>query len=143
MKGASRLTRRMIFTAFTGIISVNRALTRSAVRRRRWLFPPLVRTTIPDPVMRNRFEVALWVLSLTFPSFTFLATAKLLRKKWRRLLSQLQINNTCIQKETFQKITRFWQSQVFWLVRLVWFQPLAFSCRAWRVRAPWSSLYLQ
>ena len=29
------------------------------LRRRRWLFPPLVRTSVSDPVRRNRFEVAL------------------------------------------------------------------------------------
>ena len=50
----------------TGIISLNCCLTRLGVRRRRWLLPPLVRTKIPVPVTRKRFEVALWVLSLYF-----------------------------------------------------------------------------
>ena len=44
------------------------ALVRLDVRRRRWLLPPLVRTSIPDPVRRKRLEVALWVFILYFPA---------------------------------------------------------------------------
>ena len=47
------------------------ALVRFEVRRRRWLLPPLVRTSMPDPVRRNRLEVALWVFSLICQTFCF------------------------------------------------------------------------
>src|SRR5258706_2112501 len=65
--GARRLMRLMILRATTGCISLKFALVRFEVRRRKWLLPPLVRTTLPEPVRRKRFEVALWVLSLVFP----------------------------------------------------------------------------
>jgi hypothetical protein len=42
---------------------------RSDVLRRKWLLPPLVRTNKPEPVKRNRFDVALWVFSFIFPDF--------------------------------------------------------------------------
>ena len=59
--------RLMILRATTGCISLKFAFVRFEVRRRKWLLPPLVRTTLPEPVRRKRFEVALWVLSLVFP----------------------------------------------------------------------------
>src|SRR5689334_15679690 len=62
--GARRFTRLMILRALTSSISDNCALVRFDVRRRRWLLPPLVRTTLPDPVRRKRLDVALWVFSL-------------------------------------------------------------------------------
>jgi len=41
-------------------------LVRFDLRRRKWLLPPLVRTILPEPVMRKRLEAALWVFSLYF-----------------------------------------------------------------------------
>jgi len=38
-------------------------------------FPPLVRNKTPDPVRRNRFEVALWVFNLNLPDFILRGTA--------------------------------------------------------------------
>src|SRR5260221_5371682 len=58
----------------TAIILPNNRLVRLAVRRRRWLLPPLVRMTLPVPVTRNRLAVALWVLSLYF--FTIISPAR-------------------------------------------------------------------
>src|SRR5215211_6827089 len=69
MLGARRFTRLMILRAFTSSISDNCALVRLDVRRRRWLLPPLVRTTLPEPVRRKRLDVALWVFSLVFVTF--------------------------------------------------------------------------
>lgn len=63
---------------FTGSISVKSCLVRLAVRRRRWLLPPLVRTKIPVPVRRNRLEVALWVFSLYLVVRCFRGTVLLL-----------------------------------------------------------------
>jgi hypothetical protein len=37
--------------------------------------PPLVRTTLPDPVTPNRFDVALWVFSLYLATFLLAGTA--------------------------------------------------------------------
>jgi hypothetical protein len=82
MNGARRLTRWMMPSPLTGSISDNSFLVRSEVRRRRWLLPPLVRTSMPDPVMRNRLLVALWVFILNLPSLVDLrGTAKLLSIK--------------------------------------------------------------
>src|SRR5512138_449929 len=67
MLGARRLTRLMILRPFTSSISDNCTLVRFDVRRRKWLLPPLVRTTLPEPVRRKRLEVALWVFSLSLP----------------------------------------------------------------------------
>src|SRR5512142_3159826 len=67
MFGARRLTRLMIFAPFTSSISDNCALTRFDACRRKWLLPPLVRTTLPEPVRRKRLDVALWVFSLVLP----------------------------------------------------------------------------
>src|SRR5512143_3415914 len=75
MLGARRLTRLMILLPLTGIISLNRALVPSDVRRRRWLLPPFVRTSLPGPVRRNRLEVALCVFSLVLPAFALRGTA--------------------------------------------------------------------
>lgn len=69
------MTRWTILSPLTGTISVNNALVRFEVRRRRWLFPPLVRNKTPDPVRRNRFEVALWVFNLYLPVFILRGTA--------------------------------------------------------------------
>src|SRR5512144_1602748 len=72
----------MMPSPLTGSISDNSFLERSEVRRRRWLLPPLVRTSMPDPVRRNRLLVALWVFILNLPSFVDLRdTAKLLSIK--------------------------------------------------------------
>src|SRR5262245_12554464 len=69
MFGASRLTRLMILLPFTSCISDNWALVRFEVRLRRWLLPPLVRTTLPEPVRRKRLDVALCVFNLVLPVF--------------------------------------------------------------------------
>src|SRR5215813_13229332 len=69
MLGAKRLMRLVILRPKTGCISLKFALVRFEVRRRKWLLPPFVRTTLPVPVRRNRLEVALWVFSLTLPAF--------------------------------------------------------------------------
>jgi hypothetical protein len=69
MFGARRLMRLMNLRPFTTIISLNNALVRSEVRRRKWLLPPLVRTSVPEPVKRNLLDVALCVFSLILPDF--------------------------------------------------------------------------
>src|SRR3990172_1233753 len=66
---------------FTEIISVNRRLVRLDVLRRRGLLPPLVRTSIPEPVRRKRLAVALWVLSLYLPLDGLRGTVVLLSHK--------------------------------------------------------------
>jgi hypothetical protein len=83
MVGARRWTRRMIERPFTGIISVNNAFTRFEVWRRKWLLPPFVRTTTPDPVTPKRLEVALWVFIFNLPCFCLRGTANSSRKKFR------------------------------------------------------------
>src|SRR5512143_771063 len=67
MFGARILTFFLILRAFTPTVSASRALARADRLRRRWLFPPLLRTSLPAPVRRNRLEVALWVLSFNLP----------------------------------------------------------------------------
>src|SRR5258706_1573038 len=70
MLGLRRLIRLMILRPLTGIVLLNNALVRSEVRRRKWLLPPLVRTSTPEPVRRNLLDVALCVFSLYFfPGF--------------------------------------------------------------------------
>src|SRR5690349_5516139 len=70
MLGFKRLMRLMMLRPLTGMVLLNNALVRSEVRRRKWLLPPFVRTSSPEPVRRNRLEVALWVFSLYFlPGF--------------------------------------------------------------------------
>jgi hypothetical protein len=69
MLGARRLIRLMNLRPFTTIVSLNNALVRSEVRRRKWLLPPLVRTSVPEPVKRNLLDVALWVFSFNLPDF--------------------------------------------------------------------------
>ena len=76
--GARRWTRFTIPRPFTGIISSNRRFVRLGVRRRRWLLPPLVRTSFPDPVRRKRLDVALCVFSLYLPDVGFRGTVILL-----------------------------------------------------------------
>ena len=93
MYGASRPIRLMTLLPCTGTISVNRALARLERRRRKWLWPPFVRTTLPDPVMRNRLDVALWVFSLYFPAFCFCGTVNLLFTKLCGLLKSRITNN--------------------------------------------------
>src|SRR5512133_1372990 len=73
--GTRRRTRLMIPRPLTGTISINCALVRFEVLRRKWLLPPFVRTSSPDAVRRKRFDVALWVLSLNLPTRGFLGTA--------------------------------------------------------------------
>src|SRR3970040_806112 len=73
--------RLMILRPFTSIISDNCAFVRLDVLRRRWLLPPLVRTTLPEPVRRKRLDVALWVLSFILPA---LALRGILRAPFRR-----------------------------------------------------------
>jgi len=63
-----RLT--MLFPA-TGSISMNCALVRAGVRRRRWPLPSLVRRNIPEPVRRKRLDVALCVLILGTCTYLF------------------------------------------------------------------------
>src|SRR5512143_325627 len=69
MLGASRFTFLMMLRPFTVCISARSALVRRERLRRRWLLPPLVRTSLPLPVSRKRFEVALCVFSLYLPDF--------------------------------------------------------------------------
>src|SRR5690606_40792057 len=70
MLGFRRLMRLTYLRPKTGTISLNNALVRSDVRRRKWLLPPFVRTSVPEPVRRNLLEVALCVFSLYFfPGF--------------------------------------------------------------------------
>ena len=59
--------RLMILRPFTSCISDNCAFVRFDVFRRKWLLPPLVRISLPEPVKRKRFDVALWVLSFNLP----------------------------------------------------------------------------
>src|SRR6185503_12490515 len=68
MLGARRLTRLMILRPFTVCISDNCAFVRFDVCRRKWLLPPLVRTTLPEPVRRKRLDVALCVFNLILPA---------------------------------------------------------------------------
>ena len=55
--------------AVTGCISERAAFVRLEVFLRKWLLPPFVRTTLPEPVNRKRLDVALWVFSLVLPAF--------------------------------------------------------------------------
>lgn len=66
MEGANRFILLMYPLPLTGIIFENSSFVRFEVRRRKWLLPPFVRTSFPEPVKRNRLAVALWVLSLYF-----------------------------------------------------------------------------
>ena len=79
--GASRFIRFLNPRPSTGIISLNRRLVRLDVRRRKWLFPPLVRINFPEPVKRNLFAVALWVFNLYFLVLFFRVTSLLLSHK--------------------------------------------------------------
>jgi hypothetical protein len=79
MFGARRLMRFTNLRPNTGTISLNNAFVRSEVRRRKWLLPPFVRTSTPEPVMRNLLDVALWVFSLYFfPGFALRGIAGVL-----------------------------------------------------------------
>src|SRR5690242_15918355 len=79
MFGAKRLTRLMIERPLTGTVLLKSSLVRSEVRRRKWLLPPLVRTSTPEPVKRTLLEVALWVFSLYFfPGFALRGIAGVL-----------------------------------------------------------------
>lgn len=53
-------------------LAPNKRLTRAALRRRKWLFGPFVRITLPVPLMWNRFLAPLWVfifgISVSFRS---------------------------------------------------------------------------
>jgi hypothetical protein len=80
----------MVLFPLTLIISENNAFVRDGVRRRKWLLPPLVRTRTPDPVKRNRLEVALWVFNLYLGVFTFAVTANSSQQNVR-LLAQSHI----------------------------------------------------
>ncbi len=73
----------------------NSSLVRLEVRRRRWLLPPLVRTSMPDPVRRKRLDVALWVLILYLPVVCLRGTIELLlsHKIPRIGLSSADVNN--------------------------------------------------
>ena len=42
----------------------SRRFMRLALRRRKWLLGPLVRSTLPDPEMWKRFLAPLWVFNL-------------------------------------------------------------------------------
>jgi len=63
--------RLTILRAVTGCISERAAFVRFEVFLRRWLLPPFVRTTLPEPVRRKRLDVALWVFSFVLPAFAF------------------------------------------------------------------------
>lgn len=63
------------------IIWSNKRFVRLDVRRLKWLLPPLVRTSFPLPVNRNRLAVALCVLILYFPVLGLRGTVLLLSHK--------------------------------------------------------------
>jgi len=94
---------------FTGCISVNWRLTRLGVRRRRWLLPIFVRTSMPVPVTRKRFAVALCVLILYFPSRCLRGTVNLLSHKIPRIL------HTSADVEQFDQQVRSAQRGYFFL----------------------------
>ena len=75
MFGARRFTFLMMLLPLTVCISESWAFVRFEVRRRKWLLPPFVRMSLPEPVRRNLFDVALWVLSLVLPAFALRGTA--------------------------------------------------------------------
>ena len=62
----------------TATVSSSCPLARGDRFRRRCPFPPLLRTSLPEPVVRKRFAVALWVFSLNLPFLCFFGTAFLL-----------------------------------------------------------------
>src|SRR5512144_3082239 len=111
----------MMPSPLTGSISDNSFLERSEVRRRRWLLPPLVRTSVPDPVRRNRLLVALWVFILNLPTFVDLrGTAKLLSIKsyselylWNRHSRQLYIKMIVLWMKKSYARTAPWRSSLF------------------------------
>jgi|GEM_PF-2804245 hypothetical protein len=67
------------FLFVTANVFESSRLTRLDVRRRKWLLPPFVRTTMPLPVTLNRLTVDLCVFSLYFlptvcsPAYFFLS----------------------------------------------------------------------
>ena len=93
MEGANRFILLMYPLPLTGIIFENRSFVRFEVRRRKWLLPPFVRTSLPEPVNLNRLAVALWVLSLYF-FFDFLrVTINSYHTKYRGLYVHPRDNN--------------------------------------------------
>jgi hypothetical protein len=106
MLGARRLIRLMNLRPFTTIVSLNNALVRSDVRRRKWLLPPLVRTSMPEPVKRNLLDVALWVFSFNLPDFFGLrGIAKF--APFRKLTSGLKYTRGL---STFLGLSKLWDS---------------------------------
>src|SRR5512146_2663745 len=89
MLGATRL---MILRPFSSSISDSCTLVRFERFRRRWLLPPLVRTTLPEPVRRNRLEVALWVFSLVLPA---LALRGILACSFRQISDKINRGSFC------------------------------------------------
>lgn len=67
----------------TEIILENNLFVRLGVLRRRWLFPILVRMSLPEPVNLKRLAVALCVFSLYFPDLGLRGTVRLLSIKFR------------------------------------------------------------
>ena len=81
-----RFMRLTIPRPLVGIIFLNRRWVRLGVTRRLWLLPILVRTILPVPVIRNRFDVALCVLILYFFTLFLRGTIYLLSYKIRGFL---------------------------------------------------------
>ena len=81
---------------------MNRRFERLDVRRRKWLWPPFVRITLPDPVRRNLLEVALWVLSFILPFLVYVAYRSLLSKTWSPRLRLLGIRIILFNQCPFQ-----------------------------------------
>ena len=52
---------RLPIASEIGTFAPNRRLTRAALRRRKWPLGPLVLSTLPVPLMWNRFLAPLWV----------------------------------------------------------------------------------
>src|SRR5271157_5514210 len=117
MVGARRRMRLMYPRPLTGTISPNKAFTRWEDFRRRWALPPLVRIILPDPVMLNRFEVALWVFSLNFPTLCLRGTILTPSHQIPRVLPPEVVH-------AFQEL----------LQRFL----CLFSWRPWRVPATWT-----
>src|SRR5512143_4310348 len=121
MFGARILTFFLILRAFTPTVSASRALARADRLRRRWLFPPLLRTSLPAPVNRNRLEVALWVLSFILPPAFALRGTDAYSFQQRFTIVTAIKNEAVIPCRAGQRAA---------------LRPFPFSCRPCRVRAP-------
>src|ERR1044071_2566182 len=97
MLGARRFTRLIILRPCTVSISDNCTFVRLDVFRRRWLLPPFVRTTLPEPVRRKRLEVALWVFNLVLPALALRGIlACSFQTKYAGLRSHYRVSHACL-----------------------------------------------